>query len=71
MHALRSTPKPAMDSHAESAKYLQSLIGRTLRIHISDTRIFVGEFKCTDNVRAVFCPLPIPSGVRTKGEYPF
>ncbi|EEA22869.1 hypothetical protein TMatcc_001725 [Talaromyces marneffei ATCC 18224] len=28
--------------------YLQSLLGRNLRIHTTDTRMFVGIFKCTD-----------------------
>jgi N-alpha-acetyltransferase 38, NatC auxiliary subunit len=31
--------------------YLQSLLGRNLRIHTTDTRMFVGIFKCTDMVR--------------------
>lgn len=30
--------------------YLQSLLGRNLRIHTTDTRMFVGIFKCTDMV---------------------
>lgn len=34
----------------ESTAYLQSLLNCTLRIQASDTRIFVGEFKCTDSV---------------------
>lgn len=34
--------------------YLQSLLGRNLRIHTTDTRMFVGIFKCTDMVRPVF-----------------
>lgn len=40
---------PAMDNE-RAVTYLDSLLGRTLRVHTSDTRIFVGEFKCTDRV---------------------
>ena len=35
---------------AEAVEYLESLIGQTLRLHTTDTRIFVGTFKCTDAV---------------------
>lgn len=35
----------------DSASYLQSLLGRTLCIHTTDKRMFVGTFKCTDMVR--------------------
>lgn len=34
----------------EAVKYLDSLIGQVLRVHTTDTRIFVGTFKCTDAV---------------------
>lgn len=30
--------------------FLESILGKTLRLHTEDTRMFVGEFKCTDNV---------------------
>lgn len=35
---------------SEAVQYLDSLIGQTLRVHTTDTRIFVGTFKCTDAV---------------------
>lgn len=35
---------------SQAVQYLDSLIGRTLRVHATDTRIFVGTFKCTDAV---------------------
>lgn len=38
-----------MDNGA-AVKYLESLLNRTLRAHTSDGRMFLGEFKCTDNV---------------------
>jgi hypothetical protein len=41
----------------EATKYLQSLLNRQLRIHTTDTRVFVGEFKCTDSVCNPFPPL--------------
>jgi N-alpha-acetyltransferase 38, NatC auxiliary subunit len=30
--------------------YIMSIMGKTVRIHTSDNRIFVGDLKCTDNV---------------------
>lgn len=36
----------------EATKYLGSMLGKQLRIHTTDLRIFVGEFKCTDNVNS-------------------
>ncbi|KAL8859647.1 MAG: hypothetical protein Q9178_003761 [Gyalolechia marmorata] len=38
----------SMDSRA-AQDYLGTLLGKQLRIHTTDTRMFVGEFKCTDN----------------------
>jgi hypothetical protein len=34
----------------QAAFWLSQLIGKTLRIHASDGRVFVGTFKCTDKV---------------------
>ncbi|KAI9783009.1 MAG: hypothetical protein M1816_001623 [Peltula sp. TS41687] len=34
---------------ADAVEYLKSLLGHRLRITTTDTRMFVGEFKCTDN----------------------
>jgi small nuclear ribonucleoprotein (snRNP)-like protein len=36
----------------QAIRYLESLIGQTLRVHTTDTRMFVGTFKCTDAVSA-------------------
>lgn len=33
--------------------YLAALLNRTLRLHTSDSRIFVGQMKCTDNERNI------------------
>ncbi|KAI1172479.1 hypothetical protein F4777DRAFT_561455 [Nemania sp. FL0916] len=33
---------------ADAEAYLQSLINKTLRVHATDGRMFVGTFKCTD-----------------------
>ncbi|KAJ5888242.1 Ribonucleoprotein LSM domain eukaryotic/archaea-type [Penicillium taxi] len=41
-----------MDSQ-QAVRYLESLIGRQLRIHITDSRMFVGLFKCTDSERNI------------------
>ncbi|KAI1425118.1 hypothetical protein F5Y12DRAFT_393301 [Xylaria sp. FL1777] len=33
---------------AEAEVYLKSLINKTLRIYVTDGRMFIGTFKCTD-----------------------
>lgn len=38
-----------MDSK-EAVQYLEGLLGRQLRVHTTDSRMFVGVFKCTDAV---------------------
>ncbi|PYH66389.1 LSM domain-containing protein [Aspergillus vadensis CBS 113365] len=54
----------------QAVQYLDSLIGRTLRVHATDTRIFVGTFKCTDAARNIILAstyeyrFPSPSTVR-------
>ncbi|CAK39655.1 uncharacterized protein An07g08610 [Aspergillus niger] len=54
----------------KAVQYLDSLIGRTLRVHATDTRIFVGTFKCTDAARNIILAstyeyrFPSPSTVR-------
>ncbi|EFR04468.1 hypothetical protein MGYG_09154 [Nannizzia gypsea CBS 118893] len=35
----------------EAREYLESLVDKVLRVHTSDSRVFVGLFKCTDNER--------------------
>ncbi|THW34433.1 hypothetical protein D6C81_06174 [Aureobasidium pullulans] len=40
-----------MDSNnAEATEYLTRLLNKTLRIHTTDSRIFVGTMKCTDQI---------------------
>jgi len=34
----------------QAVEYLHGLLGRQLRIHTTDSRMFVGLFKCTDAV---------------------
>ncbi|KAL6229926.1 hypothetical protein BDW75DRAFT_234816 [Aspergillus navahoensis] len=38
---------------SKAVQYLESLIGRTLRVRATDTRVFVGVFKCTDAARNI------------------
>lgn len=39
-------------NEADEAKaYLTNLLNRTLHVHTSDGRMFVGQMKCTDNER--------------------
>ena len=36
--------------NGKAVEYLGSILGKRLRLHTTDTRVFVGEFKCTDKV---------------------
>ncbi|KAL1966629.1 hypothetical protein VTN77DRAFT_4040 [Rasamsonia byssochlamydoides] len=62
-----------MDNSKE-VQYLQSLLGRTLRVHTTDTRMFVGTFKCTDTDRNIILAgtyeyrFPSPSAVKAAAE---
>ena len=38
-------------------KFLESILGKILRLHTNDSRMFVGEFKCTDNVSLLISTL--------------
>ncbi|KAI3338198.1 hypothetical protein F4824DRAFT_499529 [Ustulina deusta] len=42
---------------AEAEVYLKSLINKTLRIYVTDGRMFIGTFKCTDTDRNVVISL--------------
>lgn len=46
---IRLQPHFAMEAQ-QAIQYLDSLIGQTLRVNTTDTRLFVGTFKCTDAV---------------------
>lgn len=37
----------------EAIDYLSNLLNRTLHIHVTDGRMFVGDLKCTDNERNI------------------
>ncbi|TIA17538.1 hypothetical protein D6C80_03895 [Aureobasidium pullulans] len=59
-----------MDSNnAEATENLTRLLNKTLRIHTTDSRIFVGTMKCTDQERNIILSLtheyrqPLPSVV--------
>jgi small nuclear ribonucleoprotein (snRNP)-like protein len=43
----------AVSSEQTGDAFLQSCFGKTLRVYTSDGRIFVGTFKCTDNVSII------------------
>ncbi|KAJ5735406.1 Ribonucleoprotein LSM domain eukaryotic/archaea-type [Penicillium malachiteum] len=54
----------------QAVQYLEGLIGRQLRVHTTDSRMFVGLFKCTDSERNIILAnsyeyrLPTPSAVQ-------
>ncbi|KAF2191796.1 hypothetical protein K469DRAFT_555757 [Zopfia rhizophila CBS 207.26] len=43
--------------NAEASFYLSQFIGKNLRIHTSDNRIFGGQMKCTDKDRNIILGL--------------
>jgi hypothetical protein len=45
---------------SQAEDYLTSLLGKTLRVTTNDTRMFLGQFKCTDSVRLPSSLPPIP-----------
>lgn len=48
---------PTMEK-SQSEDYLRSLLNKTLRVTTSDSRMFLGQFKCTDSVNYAFSNLP-------------
>lgn len=42
--------EPATMEAGEAVQYLEGLLGRQLRVHTTDSRMFIGIFKCTDAV---------------------
>ncbi|CAI6305160.1 unnamed protein product [Periconia digitata] len=55
MAEVAANPK-AMDNE-QATSYLNQFIGRNLRIHASDGRVFGGQLKCTDKDRNVILAL--------------
>lgn len=41
------------DDADEASAYLSSMVNRTLHLHTSDGRMFVGQMKCTDSERNI------------------
>ena len=41
---------PSTQEPSAGEAYLTSLLNKTLRVHTTDSRLFVGTFKCTDAV---------------------
>ncbi|KAF2840495.1 hypothetical protein M501DRAFT_931876 [Patellaria atrata CBS 101060] len=56
--------------NAEATTYLSQYLGKSLRIHILDGRIFVGQMKCTDGDCNIILSLtyeyrqPSPNAIR-------
>ncbi|KAF8862976.1 hypothetical protein BDZ45DRAFT_738655 [Acephala macrosclerotiorum] len=42
-------PTPDPQTKAQAETYLNSLLGKNLRVTTTDTRMFLGQFKCTDS----------------------
>ncbi len=37
----------------KATEYLEALLNKKLRLYINDSRMFLGDFKCTDNVSQI------------------
>jgi len=37
----------------QAVSWLEKLIGKTLRVHLTDSRMMCGSFKCTDKDRNI------------------
>ncbi|CAD0115087.1 unnamed protein product, partial [Aureobasidium uvarum] len=44
-------------NNTQATGYLTSILNKTLRIHTTDSRIFVGTMKCTDQERNIILSL--------------
>jgi len=63
LQQLDPTTMNASPEKGEAKEYLQSLINKTFHILVTDGRLFVGTFKCTDTVRSpASCALTQPVG---------
>jgi len=51
--AAAKTPAHSQSDVAAVEAYLAGYLNRTLHIHITDGRMFVGQMKCTDNERNI------------------
>lgn len=57
-----------------AVQYLDGLLGRSLRVHTTDSRMFVGIFKCTDAERNLILAnsleyrFPTPSAVEAAAK---
>ncbi|KAL1625091.1 hypothetical protein SLS56_007518 [Neofusicoccum ribis] len=65
-------------SATQALTYLTQFIGRNLRIHVTDSRMFIGQMKCTDKDRNVILsltheyrplsPAAIRAAIRASGD---
>ncbi|KAJ5095811.1 Ribonucleoprotein LSM domain eukaryotic/archaea-type [Penicillium alfredii] len=58
----------------QSNQFLEGILGRSLRVHTTDSRMFIGIFKCTDAERNIILAnsfeyrFPTPSAVEAAAE---
>jgi hypothetical protein len=63
IHYRKSLRNTEMEK-SQAEDYLTSLLNKTLRVTTTDTRMFLGQFKCTDSVRVSLCkPANIPASL--------
>ncbi|KAK0640480.1 hypothetical protein DIS24_g9284 [Lasiodiplodia hormozganensis] len=55
--ASATTPSPSTVSPTQAITYLTQFIGRNLRVHVTDKRMFIGQMKCTDKDRNIILAL--------------
>lgn len=56
--------QPGRMDNEKAQDYLGTLLGKQLRVHTADSRIFLGEFKCTDNVRSQTSLIDFPLTIK-------
>lgn len=59
---------PSLDSASNAEAYLETFLNRTLHIHITDGRTFVGQMKCTDNERNIILAMTYEYRQPTKSD---
>ena len=52
MSGINEDDEPALDAE-QALSWLEKLIGKTLRVHLTDSRMMCGSLKCTDKDRNI------------------
>ncbi|KAH9822955.1 LSM domain [Teratosphaeria destructans] len=53
LHPTALADADGQNADAAAAHFLSTFLNKTLHLHITDGRMFVGQLKCTDNARNI------------------